>query len=150
MTQSNSSDDAVSLLHAQLSALARDSVVWIALGTLLLFFLSRPIGRVRFTFRDAFWGSAIGTVIVSVLSFVVGLFFSSQTTDGSATDINGITLIIAATIGCFLQSVVFRITARTHSEILAPWRAITLSLILILANLFIASPLIELWDHLHK
>ena len=123
MTQPNSSDNPVSLLHAQLSVLVRDSVVWIALGTLLLFFLSRPIGRVRFTFRDAFWGSAIGTVIVSVLSFVVGLFFSSQTTDGSVTDINGIAFIIALGIGCFLQAVVFQITARTHDEILARWRA---------------------------
>jgi hypothetical protein len=150
MTQANSSDDAVSILHAQLSVLMRDAVVWIALGSLLLFFLSRPIGRVRFTFSDAFWGSAIGTVIVGILSFSVGFFFSRQTTDGSATDINGIAFIIALAIGCFLQSLVFQITARTHNEVLARWRAITLSLILILGNVLIASPLIELWEHLHK
>ncbi len=150
MTQSNSSDDAVSLLHAQLSVLIRDSVVWIALGTLLLFFLNRPIGRVRFTFSDAFWGSAIGHVIVGILGLIVGLFFSRQAAEGSLTDISGIAFIIALAVGCFLQSVVFQIIARTHDEILGGWKAIILSLILILGDFFIASPLIELWEHLRK
>ena len=150
MTQSNSSDDAVSILHAQLSVLIRDSVVWIALGTLLLFFLSRPIGHVRFTFSDAFWGSAIGHVIVGILGLVVGFFFSRRGTEGSVTDINGIAFIIALAVGCFLQSVVFQIMARRHDEILVGWRAITLSLIIILGDFFIASPLIELWEHLRK
>ena len=127
----------------------RDFAVNVAVGAILLLSLSRLIGRVQFSASNAGWCSFIGHVLLSIISFVAGFFFSRQMDDGS-TNINGIATITALAVGCFLQAVLFQVFARTQNDTLARWRAVVLSLVVIMGDIFVASPLIELWEHLRK
>jgi hypothetical protein len=47
-------------------------------GTLLIFLFSRWIGRVRFTFANAFWGSAIGHIGSGILMFGLGFLLQKH------------------------------------------------------------------------
>lgn len=128
----------------------RDFAVSVAVGMILLLLLSRLIGRVQFSLSNAFWCSFIGHTFLSIISFVMGFFFSRQTDDGSTTDLNGIAVLVGLAIVCFLQAVLFQVFARTQNDTLARWRAVVLSLIVILGDFVVASPLIELWEHFRK
>jgi len=130
--------------------IVRDLVVSIVVGAILLLSLSKWVGKVRFSIRNAFWGSAIGHTITSIIGLVIGLFFSHQTDDGATTNLNGVAFLVGMAFGCFLQAVMFQVLARTQNEFLARWRAIILSLIVILGDFLVASPLLELWEHLHR
>jgi hypothetical protein len=128
----------------------RDAAVGIFVGMVLLLLLSRPIGRVQFSLSTAFWCSFIGHILLGIISFVIGFFFSRQTDNGSMTNINGIAALVGLAIGCFLQAVLFQVFARTQNDTLARWRAVILSLIAILGDFLVASPLIEVWEHFRK
>ena len=127
----------------------RDFVVSGVVGAILLLSLSRVIGRVQFSLSNAFWLSFIGHTFLSIITFIIGLF-SHQSEDGSTTNLNVIAVLVGLPIGCFLQAVLFQIGARTQNDILVRWRAVILSLIVILGDFFVASPLIELWEHFRK
>ena len=127
----------------------RDFAVSGAVGAILLLALSRLIGRIQFSLSNAFWLSFIGHTFLSVIGLIIGLF-SHQTEDGSTTKPNVIAILVGFPIGCFLQAVLFQIGARTQNDILVRWRAVILSLIVILGDFFFASPLIELWEHFRK
>jgi len=116
---------------------------------ILLLSLSRLIGRVQFSLSTAFWCSFIGHVFLGIISFIIGFFFSRQTENG-VTDINGIAALVGLAIGCFLQAVLFQVFARIQNDTLARWRAVILSLIVILGDFLVASPLIEVWEHFRK
>ena len=129
--------------------LIRDFAVSVVIGAILLLSLSKLIGRFQFSLSNAFWLSFIGHTIWSIIGFIIGLFsLQTQTADGTTTNINVIALLIGFPIGCLIQAVIFQIAARTQNEILALWRAIILSVIVILGDLFIASPLIAVWEHI--
>src|SRR5205809_2257131 len=114
----------------------RDAAVGIFVGMVLLLLLSRPIGRVQFSLSTAFWCSFIGHILLGIISFVIGFFFSRQAKNG-ATDINGIAALIGLAIGCFLQAVLFQVFARTQNDTLARWRAVILSLIVFLVDFLV-------------
>ncbi len=117
----------------------RDFSVSVIVGTLILFFLGRLLGRVSFTWSNSLWGSLLGHITISLLGLVFGLLFHEHL---------AIALIISFAVGWFVQTVLYQILARTQDQILLGWRAASLSLIVILGDLFVASPLIELWEHL--
>jgi hypothetical protein len=127
-----------------------DFAVSVAVGVILLLLLSRLIGRVQFSLSTAFWCSFIGHAFLSIIGLVIGFFFSRQTDDGLTTDLNGIAVFVGLVIGCFFQAVLFQIAVRAKNGTLSRWRAVILSLIVILGDFVVASPLIELWEHFRK
>lgn len=114
--------------------LIRDFAVSAGIGMILLLLLSKLIGRVQFSLSTAFWCSFIGQMLLSIISAITGYLFYRNL---------GVGLLISVSIGCFLQAVLFQIAARSKNENLVRWRAIILSLTVILSNFFIASPIIE-------
>jgi uncharacterized membrane protein YiaA len=119
----------------------RDTTVAIAVGAILLLTLSRLIGRVQFAPSMALWCSFIGHIFICVIGLFTGFVFHSHMAAG---------FIIALVIGCAFQTVLFQIVVRAKNETLARWRAATLSIIVILGDFFVASPLIALWEHAHQ
>jgi hypothetical protein len=110
-------------------------VVAIAVGTLLVFLFSRWIGRVKFTFANAFWGSAIGHILPAIVALGLGFLLHEYL---------GFAFIIGLVIALAFQSVLFQIIARTQNEVLRAWRAMLIALIVILGDFLIASPIVEL------
>lgn len=100
-------------------------VVAIAVGTLLIFLFSRWNGRVGFTLANAFWGSAIGHIVPSLLMLALG--FLLQRASGGRL---GHWLFVAFAF----QTVLFQIIARTQNEVLRQWRAALIALIIIVAS----------------
>src|SRR5436305_6329048 len=125
----------------RLPMLLRDTAVAIIVGATLLFALSSLVGRVQFSLGTAFWCSFIGHILVTVISLLTGFVFSRKLAVG---------LIISLSVGWILQAVVLQLAVRAKSGNLVTWRAFTLSLIVILGDFFVASPLIELWEHLKR
>lgn len=119
----------------------RDTAVAIAVGAILLLILSRLIGRVQFSLSMALWGSFIGHIFISIIGLATGFIFSSHMAIG---------LIIALLIGWAFLTVVLQLLVRAESGTLQRWRAATLSVIVILGDFFVASPLIELWGHFRQ
>lgn len=124
----------------------RDFAVTVALGMILLLSLSKLIGRVQFSFSTAFWCSMIGHMFISIISFVTGFFFPQRAAGDWATTFSAIAVIVGFVIACILQAGFFQIAVRVKNQILIAWRAFTLSLIVILGDFFLVSPLIELWQ----
>lgn len=112
----------------------RDFAVAVAVGTILLLLLSKLIGRVQFSLATAFWCSFIGHMFVTILGLILGFVFASYL---------GIGLLLALVVGCLFQTVLFQIAVRAKGGTLAPFRAFVLSLIVVLGDIFVASPLIE-------
>jgi uncharacterized membrane protein HdeD (DUF308 family) len=117
----------------------RDAAVDVAVGAILIFALSGLVGRVRFSLSDSVWCSFIGHVIILAITFGLAFIFSSHLTA---------VVLIAFICGGFIQAVIFQVMARTKAANLVRWRALLLSLIVILGDFLIASPLIELWVRL--
>ena len=116
----------------------RDTIVAILVGAILLFLLSRPVGRMRLSVGNALWCSFIGHVLGVFVALIAGFVIPSHL---------GIALTIAFVIVWFFQKTFLQLVARTENETLAGWRAGILSLAVILGDFFIASPLIHVWEH---
>ena len=56
-------------------------------------------------------------------------------------------IVVVSVVGFVFQIALFKIFVRTKGGILAGWRAAILSLIVILGDFFVASPLIHLWEY---
>lgn len=110
-------------------------VVAIAVGTLLIFVFSRWIGRVKFTLANAFWGSAIGHMLPGLVTFALGFLLHQYLS---------VAFIIGLLVALVFQTVLFQIIARTQNEVLRPWSAAIIALIVVLGDFVIASPIIEL------
>ena len=117
----------------------RDFIVAVAVGIIVLLLLGRLIGRVQFTLRTAFWCSFIGHVFVAILGLIAGFLFATYL---------GVGLLVAFAIGCLFQTVLFQIAVRAEGGTLAPFRAFILSIIVLLCDIFVASPLIEFGPHI--
>ena|SRR6266705_3287225 len=113
-------------------------VVAIAVGTLLLFLLSRWIGRVRFTLSNAFWGSAIGHLLPALVMLGLGFVLHEYL---------AVALIIGLLVAVAFQSVLFQVIARAQNEVLRPWRAALIAVIIVAGDFLIASPIMELLQH---
>jgi hypothetical protein len=111
-------------------------VVAIAVGTVLVFAFTRWIGRVNFTFANAFWASAIGHILPAVVMLALGFLLHGYL---------GIALIIGLFVALVFQTVLFQIIARTQNDVLRPWRAAVIALI-VTAGDVIASPIVELFQ----
>ena len=119
----------------------RDTAVAILVGMVLLLLLSRLIGRVQFSLSTAFWCSFIGHIFISVVGLFTGWLFAYHMVIG---------LLIALAVGWAFQTVLFQIAVRAKSGTLQQWRAAILSVVVILGDFFIASPVIAFWDHLRQ
>jgi hypothetical protein len=62
----------------------------------------------------------------------------------------GIGLLVSLAIGWAFQTVFFPIAVRAKGGTLQQWRAAILSAVVILGDFFVASPLIEFWEHLRQ
>jgi hypothetical protein len=113
-------------------------VVAIAVGSVLLFVLSRWIGRVKFTLSNAFWGSAIGHLLPALVMLGLGFVLHEYL---------AVALIIGLLVAVAFQSVLFQIIARTQNEVLRPWRAAVIAIIIVMGDFLIASPIVELLQH---
>src|SRR6266404_6186990 len=118
----------------------RDFAVNVAVGMILLLALSRPIGRVQFSLSTAFWCSMIGHSFLAVIALFTGFVLAYHMMIG---------LLIALAIAFAFQTVLFQVAVRAKNETLVQWKAAALSLIVILGDFFVASPLIEFWEHFH-
>jgi hypothetical protein len=127
----------------------RDFAVSVAVGIILLLLLSRLIGRVQFSLSTAFWCSFIGHTFVCIIGWVISAIIGFAFPQHDPQEV-GATLLIGLPIGCFCQAVLFQIAVRAKNATLTRWRSVILSLIVILGDWFVASPLIELWEHFHK
>jgi len=107
----------------------RDFAVSVVVGFILLLALS-----------TAFWCSLIGHSFVSVIGIGIGYILPNHLLAG---------LVIAVSVGCIFQTGLFQIAVRAKSGTLVRWRAFILSLIVVLGDFFIASPLIEFWVSSH-
>jgi hypothetical protein len=116
----------------------RDTAVAIVVGMVLLLWLSRLIGGVQFPLSTAFWGSFIGHVFISVVGLFTGFFFAYHLEIG---------IVIELAVGFVFQIVLFQRLVRAKGGTLVTWRAAILSLIVILGDFFVASPLVHLWEH---
>jgi hypothetical protein len=113
-------------------------VVAMAVGTLLLFFLSRWIGHVRFTPGSSFWSSAIGHLLPALVTLGLGFLLH---------DYLAVALLVGIVVAVAFQSVLFQIIARTQNEVLRPSRAALIAIIMVLGDFLIASPIVELLQH---
>jgi hypothetical protein len=119
-------------------------VVAIAVGTLLIFLFGRWIGRVKLTLANAFWGSAIGHVLPSLVTFAITVIVQIGHISFLLSRYRGVALVIDLLVALVIQTVLFQIIARIQNEILRPWRAVLISLIVIVGDFLIASPIVEL------
>ena len=120
------------------SMLICGTAVAIVVGTVLLLLLSRLIGRVQFSLGTAFWCSFIGHIFGMIVGLFMGFLFAYHMAIG---------LLIAFAISWAFQTVVFQIFVRAKSGTLQQWRAAILSVVVILGDFLVASPLIALWEH---
>lgn len=119
-------------------------VVAIAVGTLLIFLFGRWIGRVKLTLANAFWCSAIGHVLPSLVTFAITVIVQIGHVGFLFSRYLGVALVIDLIVALVFQTVLFQIIARRQNEILRPWRAALIALIVIVGDFLIASPIVEL------
>jgi len=119
----------------------RDTTVAIVVGMVLLLLLSRLIGRVQFSLSTSFWCSFIGHTFIIIVGLFMGYLLAYHMTIG---------LLISLAIGWAFQTLLFRIAVRAKSGTLQLWRAAILSVVVILGDFFVASPLITLWEYLRQ
>ena len=110
-------------------------VIATAVDTLLIFLLSRWIGRIKLTLSNAFWGAAISQMVLMAVGFVLGFLLSEHL---------GTAFVMILLIRLAFQSVLLQIIARTQSEFLLTWRAVMTVIIVIAGGFLIASPIVEL------
>jgi hypothetical protein len=119
-------------------------VVAIAVGTLLIFLFGRWIGRVKLTLANAFWASAIGHVLPSLVTFAITVIVQIGHISFLLFRYPGVALVIDLLVALVFQTVLFQIIARRQNEILRLWRAAVIALIVIVGDFLIASPIVEL------
>jgi hypothetical protein len=119
-------------------------VVAIAIETLLIFFFGRWIGRVKLTLANAFWGSAIGHVLPSLVMFAIAIIVQIGHKGFLFFRYRGVAFLIDLLVALVFQTALFQIIARRQKEILRPWRAALIALVVIVGDFLIASPIVKL------
>jgi hypothetical protein len=79
----------------------------------------------------------IGHSFLSIIDLFTGFVFANHMEIG---------LLISLAVAFAFQTVFFQIAVRAKNGTLVRWRAAVLSLIVILGDFLVASPLIELWE----
>lgn len=106
-----------------------------ATGIVVLFLLMKPISGFRFSFVNLFWASFIANVTMGLFSFLAGIALPNHLVAA---------IIISASISFFAVAITLQILARSVNQILPARRAYILSLILMLADVFVCSPIVAL------
>jgi len=123
----------------QINELANESIlafiVAVAVGVAILFTFSRWIGRIKLTLANAFWGSAIGHLLQALVNFGLGFTLREHL---------AIAFLVGLIVMFLFQTVLFQLLARTQDEVLLPWRAAFIALIVIVADFVIVSPIVGL------
>jgi len=119
------------------------TAVAVVVGAILLFSLSKLIGRIQFNFSTSFWCSFIAHIVISIVGLVFGFLFAYHMAAG---------LVLTLTIGWFFLTVLLQVAARARarSATLSSWRAAILSLVVVAGDFFVASPFTAFLEHLFE
>jgi hypothetical protein len=107
--------------------------VAVGIGAVLLLFGMKMVARIRLSFGTSLWTSFIACMLTSMISFGFGFVLANHM---------GLALLLAIVIGFFVQAVLFRVAVRATGQTLPAGKAYILSLVVILANFFVASPIV--------
>jgi hypothetical protein len=108
-------------------------VVATGIASVLLFYGMRIIAKIQLRFGTALWISFIACVLTSLISFGFGFFFA---------DYMGLAVIFSILVGLFVQATLFQVAVRATSQTLSIGKAYILSLLVLLAYNFVASPIV--------
>ena len=109
--------------------------VAIGVDAVLLLLGMRMLAKIRLSFGTALWTSFIACILTSIIAG--GLAFV-------LVDHFGLAMILAISIGFFVQAILFRISVRATGQTLSAGKAYILSLLVILTNFFVVSPIVTL------
>jgi hypothetical protein len=105
-----------------------------AIGTLLVWLLTKPISGIAISLVNAFWAVAIAQGLSAVITIFLGYLLANHL---------GLGLILATIVKCFIQATILRITAKT----LPALKAYILALIVVGVDFLIVPPLVALVSH---
>ncbi len=109
--------------------------VSIGVITVLLMLGARLLAKIRLPFFTALLTSFIAWLMTTIIAAVFGFFFENHI---------GPAMIFAEVIIFFVQAILFHISIKATSQILSFGRAFILSLLVILTNFFVVSPIVVL------
>ena len=111
-----------------------DSAVTGVVDAIFIFVCTRLMSDVRILFKDSLWVSFISLSMSLIVSMLLGFVLSAYPT---------VTIILSALALWFLQVVILQLMAGTsaYKTVLPAKRAYFISLIAVLAQFFVASPL---------
>jgi hypothetical protein len=108
-------------------------VVTTATGTILLWLLTKRISGIQISIGTAFGVSLTAQAIIVLISFSLDFVFLYHP---------GLAVTIAVALGLYFQALLLKIAMRATGRILSARKAYILSLIVVLADFFVASPLV--------
>ena len=106
--------------------------VAVGIDTVLLLLGMKMIARIRLSFGTALLTSFIACILTSAIGGVFGFLLAYHIM---------LAMILTTVIGFFVQAVLFRVAVRTTGQTLPAGKAYILSLLVILADSFVASPI---------
>jgi len=109
--------------------------VAIGVDAVLLLLGARLLAKIRLPVGTALWTSFIACILTSILAAGFAFFL---------VDHFGLAMILAIAIGFFVQAVLFQISIRATGQTLSSGKAYILSLLVILTNFFVVSPIVAL------
>jgi hypothetical protein len=121
------------------------TAVAVVVGAILLFSLSRLIGRIQFNFSTAFWCSILRQIVIDIVGFVCGFLSTYKTR--VALEV-GVALVLTEGIGWLFLTVLLQVVARARSTTLPVWRGAILSFVVVAADFFVASPVTAFLEYL--
>jgi hypothetical protein len=107
----------------------------IGIDAVLLLLGARLLAKIRLPFGTALWTSFIACILTSIIAAGFAFFL---------VDHLGLAMILAIAIGFFIQAIVFQISIRATGQTLSASKAYILSLLVILTNFFVVSPIVAL------
>jgi hypothetical protein len=109
--------------------------VAIGVDAVLLLLGARLLAKIRLPFGTALWTAFIACILTSIISAGFAFFLVNHF---------GLAMILAIAIGFFVQAVLFQISIRATGQTLSSGKAYILSLLVILTNFFVVSPIVAL------
>jgi len=113
----------------------------IVVGAVLILLLGKSVGKVPFSCKNSLWCSGVGHAVGGMVAICAGFVFANHLAIG---------LIIAVLLTWMILAGVLQLFASAaQSARMSRGRAIGLSLIVILGDLFVTAPLLAAWEHFH-
>ena len=107
--------------------------VAVGIAAVLLLFGMKMVARIRLSFGTSLRTSFIACMFTSMISLGFGFVLANHM---------GLALLLSIVIGFFVQAVLFQIAVRATGQTLPAGKAYILSLVVILANFFVVSPVV--------